>query len=187
LNRLFRTLREFVNKTPSAAADPSTAEAGGVDALPGFDNRIEVLTRYAESAAHYEDDLVKAKTAVEENLAMFEQGVEMMLDAGQDRDALEYVRLMVRLRPQVELLNAEIQNFHAVASALILRTNMLIQNLDEARIYARSFTLNPEATMYLDLPDRLAEVMMQVIDDRKLDLELATYILARRRALGSGQ
>ena len=37
-----------------------------------------------------------------------------------------------------------------------------------------------------ELPDRLAQVMMQVIDDRKLDLELATYILARRRALGSG-
>jgi hypothetical protein len=169
-----------------------------------------VLTRYAESAAHYEDDLLKAKQSVEENLAGLEQAVEMMLEAGADRDALEYVRLMVRLRPQVELLEREIHNFHAVASALILRTNALMQNLDEARDYARSADFNPAATQYLDqtlerltryfimldrvsrqrrkeLPDRLAEVMMQVIDDRKLDLELATYILARRRALGSGR
>jgi len=167
------------------------------------------LTRYAESAARYEDDLLKAKQSVEENLAGLQQGVEMMLDAGADRDALEYVRLMVRLRPQVELLEREIHNFHAVASALILRTNTLMQNLDQAREFAQSSELNPEATAYLDgtldrltryfvmldrvsrqrrkeLPDRLAQVMLQVIDDRKLDLELASYILARRRALGSG-
>jgi hypothetical protein len=36
------------------------------------------------------------------------------------------------------------------------------------------------------LPERLAQQLTQVIDDRQLDLELANYILNRRRALGPG-
>lgn len=202
MNRLFKTLREFVTQQPASTPAP--------DALPGFENRIEVLCRHAENAAHYEDDLIKARDEVQASIALFEGGVEDALDAGNDRDALEYVRLMVRLRPQIELLNHEIENFHAVASALILKTNLLMQNMDEARAFARQDALNPAATHYLDqtldkltryfimldrvaakrrtgLPDRLAQLMLRVMDDRKLDLELATYILARRRAIGSGR
>jgi hypothetical protein len=37
-----------------------------------------------------------------------------------------------------------------------------------------------------DLPDRLAAAMTDVLDNRQLDLELANYILQRRRALNAG-
>ena len=86
---------------------------------------------------------------------------------------------------------------------------MLLQHVDEAREFARSATLNAQATHYLDLtltrltryfvllervaamrrrelPDRLAASMLHVIDDRRLDLALATYVLQRRRALNAG-
>src|SRR5258706_137734 len=99
MNRLFHTLRSIVDRSgdqPRADAEPSPGE----EALPGFDNRIEVLSSYAERSAAYEDDL--------------------------------------------------------------------LAHLDQ-------------------IIDQLAEQITVVIDDRQLDLELATYILSRRRSLGSGR
>jgi hypothetical protein len=171
---------------------------------------MEALCWYAEQASQYENDLLSAKQEVETHLALFQSNMESAIDAGEDRDALEYVRIMVRLRPQVDLLNYELRAFHAVSSALILRTSTLVSHMDEAREYAQSATLNPAATDYLDktmdkltryfvmlervagqrrreLPDRLAALMGEVIDNRKLDMELANYILARRRGLGTGR
>ncbi len=40
---------------------------------------------------------------------------------------------------------------------------------------------------HASLPERLAAQIVDVVDDRQLDLELATYILSRRRALGPGR
>ena len=145
-----------------------------------------------------------------DQLALLQENMEQALDAGQDRDALEYLRLAARFRPQRDLLDKEIRAFHSVADDLIQRVNTLVNYADEAREYALSSDLNPEATYYLDqtmtrltryfvllervtktrhkgLPQRLAEQMMGVIDDRQLDLEMATYILTRRRSLGSGR
>lgn len=199
MNRLFKTLRNIVERPQPV----------GGDALPGFDNRVEVLYKYAESAAAYEDDLDKNLTMIDDQLEMLRLHMEKALDAGKDRDALEYIRLAARLRPQQDLLNQEIRTFHAVAGDLVLRVTTLMDHLDEAHAYAQSNELSPAATDYLDsaltnltryfvmlervarhrrsnLPNRLAEQMLLVLDDRQLDLELATYILNRRRAIGSG-
>ncbi len=180
------------------------------DALPGFDSRIDVLCRYAQNAAGYEDDLLSAYHDVEEQLTALEDQTERALQSGKDRDALEYVRLLVRLRPQRDLLDYELRAFHGVATALIVRVDVLMENIEEARGYARSEALNPAATHYLDttltrltryfimlervaaarrreLPDRLAALTLQILDNRQLDRELANYILQRRRALGTGR
>ncbi len=198
MNRLFSTLRGWREK-PRAR----------FFALPGFDGRIETLYQYAQQAAGYEDDLLEAYRDVQTQLSQFEAQTGLAIDAGEDRHALEYVRLIVRLRPQRDLLEHELRAFHAVASALILRVDILMTHLDEAREFARTTELSPAATQFLDvtltrltryfvmldrvtrarrreLPDRLGAVMLQVIDNRQLDRELATYVLQRRRALGGG-
>lgn len=198
MNRLFTRLR-------SRRDEPRPA-----DALPGFDDRVAALYGYAQQAARYEDDLLSAQQEVAEQLHRCEARIEAALDEGHDRDALEYVRLAARLRPQYELLDHELRTFKAVAETLILRLDSLLSHLDEARVYAQSASINTEATWYLDLtlnrltryfvlldrvatarrrvlPDRLAGLMTQVLDDRRLDLVLATYILQRRRALDAGK
>jgi hypothetical protein len=209
LNRLFTRLRDLVSGPPGGSIPGRAPTRPAPPVIADFDGRVEALCRYAEHAAFYEDDLIKARQEVEQQIQMLEGAVERALKTGHDRDALEFVRLMVRLRPQIELLNREIHNFHAVAAELILRTNTLVLNLDEARNLAQVAGLNPDATLLLDraltnltryfvmlervagrrrqeLPDRLAALMMQVVDNRTLDMELARYILQRRRALGTG-
>jgi hypothetical protein len=205
MNRLFQTLRNIVEKPQPEAEEDSTG-----DALPGFDNRLEVLCAYAERSAAYEDELTARHEQIADDLAQLQERMEASLDEGEDRDALEYLRLAFRLRPQRDLLEHELNAFHAVASDLIRRVNTLMDYADEAREYARNATLSPAATYFLDatlnrltryfvmlervtktrhysLPDRLAQEITEVVDDRQLDLELATYILSRRRALGPGR
>jgi hypothetical protein len=204
MNRLFKTLRNIVEK-PISEQEAEQRE----DALPGFDNRIEVLSTYAERSAAYEEDLQNNFDEVAEQLLQLQELMEATIDAGRDRDALEYLRLAARLRPQRDLLDQEIRAFHAVAADLIRRVDTLMDYIDEAREFARDGGLSPAATYYLDatlnrltryfvmlervtrqrhrtLRDRLAAQILVVVDDRQLDLELATYILQRRRALGSG-
>jgi len=201
VNRLFRALHR--------AARGEAARPIPIAALPGFEARLTVLARYAENAAWYEGDLERNREEIAAGIASLEVQITESIRRGADRDALEYVRIIARLRPQIELIDMELRNFHAVASALILRTNMLMQNVEEARYYAADADLNPDATAALDralnnltryfvmlervaarrraaLPERLAELMGQVIDDRTLDLQLARYILQRRRALDAG-
>ena len=200
MNRLFSRFR-------SRAPDVTTAIP---DALPGFDDRVSALRSHAQQAARYEDDLLSVQRDVNDQLQMCEALIEQALQIGEDAEALEYVRLAARLRPQYELLEKELRAFGSVADILIQRLDLLLNNLDEARTFARSAELNSHATEYLDealtrltryfimldrvasvrrreLPDRLADLMNQVLDDRHLDLMLASYILDRRRALDSGQ
>lgn len=197
MNCLFSTLRGWRDKPPAA------------EALPGFESRIETLCRHAQQAAGYEDDLLATYRDVDEQLGALEAHMEQALHDGQDRNALEYVRLIVRLRPQRDLLDRELYTFRAVSNALILRVDVLMEHLDEARDFARSATINPAATQFLDttltrltryfvmldrvtnarrreLPDRLAALTLQVLDNRQLDMELANYVLQRRHALSSG-
>jgi hypothetical protein len=204
MNRLFKTLRNIVDK-PVSEQEAEQRE----DALPGFDSRIEVLSTYAERSAAYEEDLQNNFDQVADQLLQLQELMEATIDAGRDRDALEYLRLAARLRPQRDLLDQELRAFHAVASDLIRRVNTLMDYIEEAREFARDGELSPAATYYLDatlnrltryfvmlervtrqrhrtLRDRLAAQILLVVDDRQLDLELATYILQRRRALGSG-
>jgi hypothetical protein len=202
MNRLFNTLRNFVERPQSEVEETE-------EALPGFENRLEVLCRYAERAAAYEDDLQANYDEVIDQLWLLQALMEAALDEGEDAHALEYLRLAARLRPQRDLLDHEMAVFRSVADDLISRTNALLENLDEARIYARSAEVSPAATYYLDatlnkltkyfvmlervaiarhrsLPDRLATQMLVIVDDAQLDLELAHYILTRRRQLGPG-
>lgn len=202
MNKLFQTLRG-IRPQPGQETEPEA------DALPGFDNRLQVLVKYAERAAGYEDELSLNLGQVLEQLAQLQQMMELAIDEGKDRDALEYLRLAVRLRPQRELLEREMQAFAAVAEELLGRVQLLLDNLDDAHRFAQDGSANPAATHYLDqfmtrltryfvmlekvslsrhkdLRRRLAEQMMNVIDDRQLDLEMARFILNRRRALGSG-
>ncbi len=204
MNRLFNTLRGIREK-PREIPDAVEAE----EALPGFDNRIEVLMMYAERAAAYEDELMSNLDQLLGNLAMLQEQMERNLDAGQDRDALEYLRIAFRLRPQRDLIDQELRAFQVVAKDLLRRVNTLMDNIDEARVYARSAELSPAATYYLDailnqltryfvmlervtiarhktLQERLTAQIVTVVDDRALDLELARYILARRRMIGAG-
>ncbi len=206
MNRLFQTLRNIVEKPRPEIDAPAE---GTAEALPGFDNRLEVLCSYAERSAAYEDDLTASLDRIVEQLEQLQDCMELALDEGYDRDALEYLRLAARLRPQRDLLQHELLAFRTVADDLIARVNTLMNYVDEARDYARDATLSPAATIFLDatmnrltryfvllervtrarhqsLPDRLAKDIGSVIDDRQLDLELATYILNRRRALSSG-
>jgi hypothetical protein len=203
MNRLFQTLRNIVEKPAATVQEPA-------DALPGFDNRLTVLCTYAERSATYEDELTVRYNEVADDLARLQELMEDALDRGEDRDALEYLRLAVRLRPQRDLLEQELRAFHAVAWDLIRRVNTLKDYADEAREYARNADLSPAATYFLDttmnrltryfvmlervtrnrhnsLPERLAAQIVDVVDDRQLDLELATHILSRRRALGPGR
>ncbi|HRE47361.1 MAG TPA: hypothetical protein PLD47_06500 [Aggregatilineales bacterium] len=205
MNRLFDKLRRIIEKpalTPIVDAPPAPA-------LSNFDARAEVLCKHAEQAAAYETDLMEHLERVEGQLAQLQVGMEAALDAGADQQAYEILRLAARFRPQKDLLHNEITAFGLVAGALIQRVDALVDNLDEARTLAADGSLNPVATKLLDtaitrltryfvllervaqtrrraLPDRLAESLLTVIDDRQLDFELARYVMARRRALGSG-
>ncbi len=219
MNRLFQTLRGIVEKsTDKPAADQGRAggrrgqsQRSSADAaLPGFDNQIAVLCSYAERSAAYEDDLLANLERIVDELAQLQEYMEQAIDAGADRDALEYLRLAARIRPQRDLLDQELKTFHVVASDLIRQVNTLLEYRDEARQFAHNTALSPAATHILNkilnrltryfvmlervtkarhqsLPDRLAEQITNVIDDRQLDLELATYILKRRRAIGTGR
>jgi hypothetical protein len=201
LNRLFKTLKSIVERPRE--------ETNEAPALPGFENRVEVLYKYAETAVAYEDDLVRNLEQIDGLMEGFRQMMEAAIDQGEDRQALEYMRLAARIRPQRELLDREIRSFHLVATDLIRRVTTLMDHIGEARDYARTARLSVEVTAYLDqaitrltryfvmlervararranLPERLAGEINTVIDDRQLDLELATYILERRRALQSG-
>src|SRR6266700_2765720 len=100
MNRLFNSLRSFVEK-------PRPEASVWQDALPGFDNRIEVLCRYAERASAYEDDLQANHDEVMDQLSQLQGMMEIALDDGQDANALEYLRLAARLRPQRDLLERE--------------------------------------------------------------------------------
>lgn len=205
MNRLFQTLRGFVERPRTAEEADDRVE----EALPGFDNRIEVLSKYAERASAYEETLQNSYDQIVDQIMQLQGLMEQALDEGQDSNALEYLRLAARLRPQRALLEQELKAFHALAGELIWRVLMLLDNLEEARNYALSADLNPTATRALDealnrltryfvmlervtiarndqLPMRLAEQMMVIVDDRQLDLELARFILSRRRALGGG-
>lgn len=204
MKKLFDTLRNIVNHQR-----PHQREAVQLAALEQFDRRMDVLTQYAEQAMDYEETLTTHQERLERELDTLREVMEQCIERGEDRHALEYLRLLVRLRPQRDLVVQELNAFHAVADALIMRVNNLVAHLDEAREYARDAHLSANATLYLDasmerltryfmmlqrvsaarrqtLPQRLMEKMTTVIDNRKLDLELATYILARRRALGAG-
>ncbi|GAB4554552.1 MAG: hypothetical protein OHK0023_24800 [Anaerolineae bacterium] len=203
MNKLLNVLRGLGKR------EPQTEAAQPAEALPGFDNRLEALQKFAEQAAAYEDDLNKHLAEAESNMTRLTHAVNLMIDAGRDQDAFEYLRLAARLRPQVDLLSQEIRAFQGVATALQNKVNLLFDNLDQARQFARDGSLNPRATEVLDralnqltrlfvlldrvaqarrreLPDRLAEAMTQVIDNVALDMELARWVMARRRALGSG-
>lgn len=205
MNRLFHTLRGIVEKPR-----PASEAADDVQPLANFDSRIEVLCSYAERSAAYEDDLAANYDEVVEQLARLQELMEAALDAGEDREALEYLRLAVRIRPQRDLLDRELRAFHSVAAELIMRVNTLMEYANEAREYAENASLSPAATCFLDatlnrltryfimlervtrtrhraLPDRLVQQIVEVVDDRQLDLELATYILSRRHALSSGR
>ncbi len=205
MNRLFNTLRSFTER-PHA---DSEADAAG-EAERAFDTRIEVLTKYAERASNYEEELQNTYETILDNLMQLQELMVLKLDDGQDRDALEYLRLAARLRPQRALLEQELRAFHAVAADLFPRVNTILDHFDEARALAANPDQSPAAAYYLEasltrltryfvllervaiarhraLPQRLAEQMMSVVDDRQLDLELATFILSRRQALGPGR
>ncbi len=201
MNRLFETLRGFVNRPRNEAAQPV--------ALDGFESRLAALYHYAEHAAAYEGDLEKHLTESQANMDRLEAAVAAMLDNGRDRDAFEYLRLAARLRPQRDLLDSELRAFRAVAAELQRRVALLIDNHEAARQIASDIAANPQAARKLeralnqlmryfvmldrvakqrrhDLPERLAALMTRVIDDRQLDLELANYVLQRRRVLKAG-
>jgi hypothetical protein len=201
MNRLFKTLRKIADRPQPADPQP--------EALPGFESRINVLCTYAERASGYEDDLTTQYDRIVDDLAKLQALMEQALDDYRDRDALEYLRLAIRLRPQRDLLETELRAFHVVADDLLERVDSIMNNIEEARQLAQSSEVNPAATYYLDqaltqltrhfvnleraaiarhrsLPERLAQQIVIVVDDRQLDLEMATFILNRRRALGSG-
>src|SRR5262249_2564580 len=111
MNRLFRTLRNFADKNRSeASADAAEVQ----EALPGFEDRIAVLATYAERASGYEDELTSNYELIVENLAQLQGLMEIALDEGRDRDALEYLRLGARLRPQREMIEQEMRAFSVV-------------------------------------------------------------------------
>lgn len=215
MRKLFNTLRNIVERTtgertrreqgPSA---PDEGSAEQVAILDQFDSRMDVLTSYAEQALGYEDTLTNHIDRLTVELDQIRQAVEQCIDKGRDRDALEFLRLAVRLRPQLELVQGELGAFHAVADALIMKVNALVGHITEARIYANSATMNPDMPVQLNdtmtkltryfvmlervtaarrdsLPERLMGQMTTIIDDRRLDVELATYVLARRRGISA--
>lgn len=209
MNRLFNTLRGLRERAKPVSPRSIEPIAPPEPALPGFEGRLETLVRYTEQATGYEDDLHGHLDDSQSKLDRLLAAVEANLDGGKDRDAYEFLRMAARIRPQVTLLRTEIDSFHAVAGELTRRVTLLMDNLDEARGFAEDGAVNPVATAALDraltnltryfvmldrvaqarrrdLPQRLAAMMLEVIDDRALDLELAQYIMQRRRQLGAG-
>src|SRR5450432_3171138 len=205
MNRLFNTLRSYTEQPRSDSEAETESEA-----QRAFDNRIEVLCKYAERASAYEEELQHTYETILDNLMQLQELMGLKLDEGRDRDALEYLRLAARLRPQRALLEQELRAFHAVAADLFPRVNTILDHFEAARALAADPSQNPAASYYLEasltrlmryfvllervaigrhraLPQRLAEQMLVVVDDRQLDLELATFILSRRQALGPGR
>src|SRR5437762_9055846 len=135
MNRLFQTLRGIVDKSADRRGESSAS-------LPGFDNRIEVLCSYAERSAAYEDDLLANLERIVDQLAQLQEYMERAIDEGADRDALEYLRLAARIRPQRDLLDQELKSFHVVASDLIRQVKLLQQYRDEAREFASNSSLS---------------------------------------------
>jgi hypothetical protein len=206
MRNLFDALRNIVDRNQ----DKRREEEAHINAvLDVFENRMDILLRHAEQSMAYEDALNVNFERLDAELNMLREMVEQCIDNAQDRDALEYLRLAVRLRPQRDLVSQELNAFHAVSDALVTKVNILVGHIDEAREYARNKHWSPAKAEYLDstlnkltryfvmlervtverrrtLNDRLVAKMADVIDDRRLDLELATYILQRRRALNAG-
>lgn len=177
--------------------------------IEGFEARLATLYHYSEHAAAYERDLEVRLAEAQANMDQLEATVEAIIQAGRDRDAFEYLRLAARLRPQRDLLHEELRAFHAVAAELQRRVALLIDNHAAASQIASNVAANPQAARTLDrvlrqltryfvmldrvakarrrdLPERLATAVTDVLDDRQLDLELANYVLQRRRALNDG-
>src|SRR5579859_3287244 len=142
MNRLFKTLRSFTDKSRSTASADQQSHSIS-EALPGFFNRIVVLSKYAERASAYEDELVNSYAQIMDHMNQLQDLMEQAIDDGRDLDALEYLRLAARLRPQLDLLDRELQAFHAVAADLLERFSTLMANVEEARDYARSDEYNP--------------------------------------------
>jgi hypothetical protein len=207
MNRLLNALRRANSPPPEPLPVNRPAPTVGVI---NFDERLDILCRHAEQAAAYEDDLLGHLKNVEAQLAALGQRVDAAIDAGQDRQAFEFVRLAARFKPQRDLLLREVQAFHLIAEALRQKLTALLDHTEEARAYALDGALNPAASHYLDtllnkltryfvmlervalarrrgLPDALAKQLTRVLDDRQLDLDLANYVMIRRRALGSGK
>ena len=126
MNRLFNTLRRIVERSPRGTGDHEAA----IPALPDFEDRVEVLFHHAEQAAAYEDDLADYVRQLRTRLESLSARIDGLIDQGRDRDALEVVRIAARIRPQYDLVNQEMQAFHAVAGDLIERVDRLIDNLD---------------------------------------------------------
>src|SRR5258708_6931337 len=137
MNRLFNTLRSFTER-PHA---DSEADAAG-EAERAFDTRIEVLTKYAERASNYEEELQNTYETILDNLMQLQELMVLKLDDGQDRDALEYLRLAARLRPQRALLEQDLGAFHAVAAPLFPRVTPTLDPFEEPRV----LTATPDKT-----------------------------------------
>jgi phage shock protein A len=205
MNRLFETLRGLVSRPHSEPA-PAPEQP---NILAGFESRLAALYHYAEHAAAYERDLEARLAEAQAHMDQLEATVEAMINAGRDRDAFEYLRLAARLRPQRDLLRDELRAFHAVAAELQRRVALLMENRAAASQIASNASANLHAARTLDrvlnqltryfvmldrvararrreLPNRLAAAMTKILDDRLLDLELANYVLQRRRALSAG-
>jgi len=208
MNRLFETLRGLIGRSHSEAPKPATPERPSL--LTGFEARLATLYHYAEQAAAYERDLEARLAEAQGHMDQLEATVEAMIAAGRDREAFEYLRLAARLRPQRDLLDHELRAFQTVAAELQRRVALLMDNRAAAQRIAQDVAANAQAARTLErvlnqltryfvmldrvakarrreLPNRLALAMTRVIDDRQLDLELANYVLQRRRTLSAGR
>src|SRR5258708_18671227 len=159
MNRLFRTLQNLTERVHPAQEQETTSQSVAQDdhkretlsgPMSGFEGRLEVLCMYAERAACYEDELLRNLDEVLDQLAQLQQLMERALDDGEDRNALEYLLLAARLRPQRDLLDKELKSFHAVADDLLFRVTTLTDNAEEAQWFANTPHANPAATYYLD-------------------------------------
>src|SRR5688572_24192213 len=99
MNRLFHTLRNIRSGGRAADTARDDSDLPPDEALSGFDNQIEVLCSYAERSAAYEDDLLGHLERIVEQLMQLQELMEKAIDDGEDRNALEYLRLAARLRP----------------------------------------------------------------------------------------
>src|SRR5260370_38016122 len=130
MNDRVKTRRRITERShPAGSTEPVQ------DAVPGFYTRSGGLIEYAERASAYEDELIGSYEQIIDAIDQFQGLMEQALDEGRDRDALEYLRLAARIRPQRDLIDQELRAFHAVAADLLERFNTLIANLEEARDY----------------------------------------------------
>lgn len=204
MRRLFTTLRGLINDRP---ARPQAATIPAP--LANFERRAELLAQHAEQATSYEDDLLAQGAQFQADMDSLRAAMEQQIDDGRDRYALEYLRLAVRLRPGLQLIQGELASFRVVSEELMRRAQALFDNIDAAMAMANDPDTALDSARALDhtltqltryfvllervannrratLGERLAERLGAMIDDHQLDLELAGYILARRRALSGG-